>query len=343
MAGQDKAGDSPVSTALQHELGVALRRYRVVDLVDSGEADYVLQLDGYDLGTASARQAVVTLRGQNDTVLFAESYDLPDATDAVRQVAIRSAAAVASPGVGAIARHLRDSSRLKPVAELTPAECYVYGYACSKCSGEEDEITQRAEACLAHLLAKNPEDARAWALQATIYAHQYWYANTLPEPMRSTLPLRKYLPELAIKAANRAESLSSGNDSAVYWGMVEAYLASCQPDKLQAAVNRGIEINPYDPNLLATFGNWLSYSVHWHEGATLVQRALDIEPKNYRKWWWMGLAKTHYRFGEDQQAYDMFMKAFNERNWVSQLQLAYTLPYLGRMEEARSAVHSLCA
>ncbi|MEZ5534162.1 MAG: alpha/beta fold hydrolase [Thiolinea sp.] len=332
----------PSSDALLQELRVALRRYRVIEVVDNPQADYQLAVNAHGFGQQdSVQQAVVELKNGTGDLIFAESYDVPAQDKAIQQVAIRIAAAVASPGIGAVARHLRESSRLKPVVELTPSECYIYGFSCSKCSGEEDEITRRAEACLAHVLEQNPEDARAWALQATIYAHQYWYGNTLPEPARSNLPMRKHLPELAVKAANKAEAMSNGDDSSVYWGMVEAYYSSCQVDKLQQAINRGIEINPYDPNLLASFGNWLAYSGHWHEGAALIRQALEIEPNHYRKWWWMGLGKTHYRFGEDQQAYDMFMKAFNERNWVSHLQLAYTLPYLDRMEEAQVAVKKM--
>ncbi len=329
--------------ALSQELRVALGYYSTVRLVEGIAADYTLHLDSHGFGKKdSIRQITIELLdSRNASLVLAESYDLADKGDAIANVAIRASAAVASPGLGALARHLRKTTRLKPVEELTPSECYVYGYGCSKCSGEEDDITKRAEACLAHLIKKNPDDARTWALQATIYAHQYWYGNTLPEPQRSTLSLRKHLPQKAIEAANKAEALSSGGDSSVYWGMVEAYMSSCQADKLHAAVQRGLEINPNDPNLLASFGNWLSYSGRWREGAALTRRALEIEPKYYRKWWWMGIAKTHYRFDEDKQAYDAFLKAFNERNWLSHLQLAYTLPYLGREDDARVAVKNL--
>ncbi len=182
-------------------------------------------------------------------------------------MAVRAAAAVASPGVGAVGKYLLHASRLKPSGELTPAECYAYGYGCTKCSGEEDNIDHRAKACLARLLKQNPNDARAWALQATIYTHQYWFGSTLSEPERSSLALRKHLPAKAIEAANKAEALSDGKDSSVYWGMAQAYMASCQPEKLFEAVNRGLAINPDDPNLLASFGNWLAYSSYWDEGA----------------------------------------------------------------------------
>ncbi len=314
---------------------VALSRYRTLKLSTAKNADMVLKLQP---GSGS-NLAVELVDIKDDTILFAESYDKRENAD--DSVVARVASAVASPGVGAIDSWLLKSSRLIPVEQLSKAACYAYGFGCSKCSGEEDTITRRAEACLAAILEKDPQDARAWALQATIHAHQYWWANTLPEPERSDPALRKHLPQQAILAANKAESLSDGFDTSVYWGMAEAYFSACEADKLEHAVERGLEINPDDPNLMGAFGNWLAYSGKWEEGAALTLKALELEPRRYKKWWWMGPAKAAYMRENYEPAYQYFLKAFNERNWMSHLQLAYTLPHLGRVEEARESVATL--
>lgn len=327
--------------ALRQEIQVALGRYSSVQLLDHAGAEYQLLLDEHTLGGKAAPQKLTLQLNHSAgaTTLLAESYKFPkNDSNGISGLAVRAAAAVASPGVGAIGQHLLKSSRLKPVEELTPAECYAHGYGCSKCSGEEDNVNYRAEACLANLLEKNPGDSKAWALQATMFSHQYWFGTTLSEPKRSSSSLRADLPAKAIAAANKAEALSQGNDSAVYWGMAEAYYASCQIDKLQATIQRGLEVNPDDPNLLAAFGSWLTYSGEWDEGSALTKRALEIESSKPKKWWLMAPAKQHYYRGEYQQAYAVFMKSFNERNWLSHLQLAYTLPHLNRLEEAREAV-----
>lgn len=340
IVGTTVVTDEYLST-LHPELRISLNRYQNVKLSKHTDVDYQIQLDTLGSDVNVSRLSVELVSRVSHEVIFAERYESELAQNSIHQLAIRIAAAVASPGVGAIDRHLLSQSRLKPVSQLSRSECYANGYGCAKCSGEEDNITRRAELCLANILNHDPNDSRAWALQATIYAHQYWWGNTLREPQKSNHDLRRELPQKAIDAANRAESLSDGNDSSVYWGMAEAYFASCQPDKLKTAISRGLALNPDDPNLLAAFGNWLSYSGHWDEGAALTQRALAIEPQHYRKWWWMGIAKTHYFKGEFGEAYRAFMKAFNERNWVSHLQLAYTLPHLNRMSEARVAVQNL--
>lgn len=326
-----------VITSLLPELKSALSRYKSLKLTESADTHFALMVNA----SADNDRLSIELQDNEQKIVFAQTYPIDEAKNPSINLAKRVAAAIASPGVGALDRHLLKESRLTPVDQLTHAECFAHGFGCAKCSGEEDNITKRAEACLAHVLEESPENARAWGLQASIYAHQYWWGNTLPEPLRSNLKLRHKIPAKAIKAANKAESLSSGDDSAIYWGMAEAYYSACETDKMGAAIDRGLEISPDDPNLLAAFGNWLSYSGKWDEGSALTQRALDIEPRHYRRWWWMGLAKTHYFKEEFELAYEDFLKSFNERNWISHLQLAYTLPHLDRLAEAQKSVNAV--
>lgn len=318
---------------------VALSDYFSVALVDKNTSEFRLSFRLQEMAVSSW-QLHARLLSHSGVQLWAETY-LGKSDEDVTWVSRRLAAAVASPGVGAIGRELLARSQSKSAAELSRAECFAHGFGCSKCSGEEDNIFKVTELCLARILEDDPDNARALALQATVFSHQFHFGNTLAEPQRSDLSARQEFPALAVRAANRAEAASVGNDSAVYWGMAEAYFASCDTDKLRIAVQRGLEINPHDPNLLATFGNWLSYSGAWDEGADLTEKAITTEPVHYRKWWWMGPAKRHYFKGEYSQALEGFLKAYNHRNWVSHLQLAYTLPYLRRIDEARIAVESL--
>ncbi|MEE9320302.1 MAG: alpha/beta fold hydrolase [Granulosicoccus sp.] len=332
---------APPLKAIVNEARVAFSRYRSVVLRDDASADYQLRITSHAAGSGQQTLAVEVTQRSSGNVLFAESLDIPESDNAARELGIRIAAMVAAPGVGAIGRHLLAASNKKPVSELSRAECYANGYDCTNCSGELDSITRRAEACLADIIEEHPTDARAWALQSTVYAHQYQWGTNLPEPQRSNLAERSHLPALAIEAANRAEKLSDGGDSAVYWAMVQAYGAACDIDKMQTAIDRGLQINPDDPSMLAAFGNFLAYAGQWDEGVELVERALEIEPRHYKRWWLFALAKRHYIRGEYEQALGKFKQAFNERNWLSHLQMAYTLPYLGRLEEARKAVRNL--
>lgn len=231
-----------------------------------------------------------------------------------------------------------NSAIKKPISKLTRAECFAHAYNCTACAGRVDNISERSQACLANILERDPKDSTAWALKAALHAHQYRFGSAVPEPERSNLQARSHYPKLAVGAANKAESLSDGFDTAVYWGMAQAYGSTFELDKLDNAIKRGLLINPYDPSLLAMFGNWLAYSGRWDEGVALVNKAIEIEPQHNRHWWLFAQAKRHYARGEYQLAYDGFLKAFNEDNWITHVMLAYTLPHLNRLEEARTAL-----
>jgi len=323
------------------ETRAALSLYRTIRLVDY-EATYQLSLTS-ESGTGKAdlmrfHAELIDLSGSGE-LRFAESWNIERFQDkAIEELAARIAAAIASPGGGAIGNDLLARSRHKEVVNLTRAECYAHGYGCKTCSGEEESITPRARECLDNLLRENPEDARAWALKSAVLTRMKWFGIMVSETQRADAKFMQSLEEEAIEAANRAEAYSDGTDSSIYWGMAQSFITACHADKLQAAVEKGLQINPNDPSLLASFGNWLAYSGFWEQGVSMVNRALELEPRRYKKFWLFAPAKHHYNLGDFQSAYDGFMRAYNDRNWLSHLQLAYTLPYLGRIEEARTEV-----
>lgn len=338
---EDTASELIVAAAKQTR--VALSRYKSVAVVDNAITDYSIKLTENG-NTAEAGLTLELISNKDKSLIFAETLSSESITlvnkeqegkdDQASTLGIRIAGMVASPGGGAIARHLIKTARGKPAGELSRAQCYAFGYDCTNCSGELDPITKIAEACLAKILKENPTDPQAWGLQSTIYAHQYLWSSALSEPQRTNLKDRLPLRKLAIDAANKAELFSDGSDTSVYWGMAQAYAASCQLDKLRTVVNRGLQINPHDPSLLGAFGSWIAYSGDWDAGVDMINKALEIEPRHYKRWWLFPKAKRHYALGEYELALKVFRKAYNERNWLSHLQLAYTLPHLDRIEEA---------
>lgn len=321
------------------ELRSALSRYKAVALVDSAQADTDYQLainigPGEQTGQRLLVEAIDVAANQ---VFSSRSFDVPDHDGAARQLAIRTAA-FASPAGGDLSRHLMATALHKPVDKLSPAECYAHAYDCTSCAGELTHITERTSACLKQLLDENPNNYAAWALKGALHAHQYRWGSALPEPERTDLYARGYLSRMAVEAATRAEELSDGSDPVVYWGLVQAYQSTCEIDKMRAAAKRGLALNPHDPGTLAVFGNWLAFAGDWDDGTAMIERALEIEPTFYRRWWLMGPAKRHYFLGEFELANTAFQDSFGEHNWLSHLHQAYTLPHLGRADEAREAV-----
>jgi len=333
----DSASDFVKSVAKNTR--ISLSRYRSVSVVNDAYADLTIRLTEVEPGNAKNISLELETT-ENNELIFAEKLQQESDVDKELNVSLaesfgkRIAGMIASPGGGAVSRHLLKASQNKPVEELSDAECFAYGYGCTNCSGELDTITDRATQCLESTLQRDPTNPRAWGLQSTIYARQYAWSSALPEPARTRLSDRSHLVQLAIDAANKAEQYSDGADSSVYWGMAQAYAAACQTDKLRTAVDRGLKINPEDPSLLGAFGSWLAYNGDWDRGVDLVHKALEIEPRFYKRWWLFAEAKNHYAKGDYEKALESFRKAYNERNWLSHLQMAYTLPHLDRTDEA---------
>ncbi len=329
------------SETTQEQMGrsvvTSLSRYSSIEPTTSSDpsSDYFLELSLLEEDASSINLQLHHAKSKK--LLVAENF-VQTSSSNTTAIADRIAGFVGSPAGGAIGQHLLETARTKPVDELSRPECLAHGYGCTSCSGEFDSITPRAVQCLANLLEDDAEDPDAWALQSTVYSRQYLWGSALQEPMRTNKSKRSHLQSKAIETATRADALGNGNNPSVYWGMVQAYLASCDGDKMEIAVNRGLKLNPGDVNTLAVYGNFLSYAGKWDEGKALVEKALKDEPRYFKKWWYMSLAKWHYRQGDYQTAYELFNKSFNERNWLSHIQLAYTLPHLGRIEEAKQAL-----
>lgn len=338
------SGDDEANTALQaveRETTAALSRYRTVRLVKTSESDLRLIL-GVNPGHGSEKHRVIAEVVDTGTgeIFFARSFALPAQPDAAHKIGV-SIAAFASPGGGALAQHLMQTARGKPVEQLSRAECYAHGYDCTSCSGRLETITRRALACLQNILDKDPQDTRALALKSTVHTQQYRWGNALREPERSDLQAREHHIDDAVRAAVAAEETSDGADSSVYWAMAQAYSARCDIEKMRGAIRKGLKINPDDPALLAAFGNWLAFSGQWDEGAALARRAIEIQSNDYKDWWMYAIGKRDFAAGRHEAALKTFMQAFSENNWVTHLMRAYTFPYLGRLDEAKEAVRQV--
>jgi tetratricopeptide (TPR) repeat protein len=80
---------------------------------------------------------------------------------------------------------------------------------------------------------------------------------------------------------------------------------------------------------------------HWDEGIALAEKALKLAGPSAVPYWWWPKAKRAWSRGEYAEAYEAFQRAYIESFWLSHLDLAYTLPFLGRVDEAKQHVAAL--
>ena len=95
------------------------------------------------------------------------------------------------------------------------------------------------------------------------------------------------------------------------------------------------------PRSVGVVGQFVAFPGHWDEGVATAEKALKLAgPTAVPVWWWPAAKRAWFR-GEYQEAYEDFQRAYIESFWLSHLDLAYTLPFLGRIDEAKQHVAAL--
>jgi TolB-like protein/DNA-binding winged helix-turn-helix (wHTH) protein len=228
----------------------------------------------------------------------------------------------------------------KSSTELTSYECIVQGVIGTSTDITVQEPVAKARDCLERLTRNEPGNAAAWAALILVFNTQRNWGFALPPEQAASVDRRLYLATKALAAANRAIELAP-NDAFVRGLAARAAWMACQPDLVRIETMRAIALNPNDPQNLGPLGTLMAASGLWDEGASLAEKGIALTAPSTPRWWWWAIAKRHWFRGEYLPALDAFQQAFVEQLWLSHLQMAYTLPFLDRTDEAKAHVASL--
>jgi TolB-like protein/DNA-binding winged helix-turn-helix (wHTH) protein len=228
----------------------------------------------------------------------------------------------------------------KPSMELTPYECIVQGVIGTSTDITVPEPVAKARDCLERLTRNEPGNAAAWAALVLLFNAQRNWGFALPSDEAASVDKRLYLAAKALAAANRAIELAP-NDAFVRGLAARAAWMACQPDQVRIETRRAIALNPNDPQNLGPLGTLMGASGFWDEGASLAEKGIALTAPSTPRWWWWAIAKRHWFRGEYQPALDAFRQAFVEQLWLSHLQMAYALPFVNRIDEAKAHVATL--
>jgi TolB-like protein len=252
------------------------------------------------------------------------------------EVARRIGSAIGDQQTGAIARTELERSRSKAPSELSSYECLLQGYHYLS-EQSASEAARRARLCLETTVGREPTNALAWSVLSRVLVTQRMWGSGLNGPEAEEVERRAYLGNRAVEAANRAVDLAPESAFA-HFAMFVAYYVTCQPERMRLEAERVLAINPNDAALLGPLGNNLAYAGLWDLGVPLAEKGLALAGPSAPRWWWWATAKNYYRKGEYEQALEYFRRSYVEQNWLDHLHLAYTLPYLGKIEEARAEI-----
>jgi TolB-like protein len=230
--------------------------------------------------------------------------------------------------------------RTRPGAELTPYECIVQGVVGTSVDITVPEPVAQARDCLERLTRDQPGNAAAWAALVLVYNIQRNSGFTLSPEEAAHVDRRLYLAPKALAAANRAIELAP-NDAFVRGLAARAAWMACQPDIVHIEALRAIALNPNDPGNLGPLGNLVAFAGFWDEGASIAAKGIALTSPSTPRWWWWTPAKGHWFRGEYRPALEAFRQSYVEQLWLSRLHMAYTLPFLDRVDEAKAHVAAL--
>ena len=201
------------------------------------------------------------------------------------------------------------------------------------------QTAARTRACLEVAAQKEPSNANVWEALENVTSAQRLFGWGLP-PEEASVEERAHLADRQLQAALRARDLAPADGRVQFYVAME-YYATCQPERVLVEAEKAAALGPYDATALGALGQIVAFTGHWDEGNALAEKALKLAgPSANPDWWWPAAKRAWFR-GEYPEAYEAFQRAFIELFWLSHLDLAYTLPFLGRLDEAKQHVAAL--
>jgi adenylate cyclase len=193
--------------------------------------------------------------------------------------------------------------------------------------------------CLEAAAKREPLNANVWiALSTVVMGQREWGLGLPPEEAR--IEKRDHLADRQLQAAVRAVDLAP-YDASAQSALALGFAAKCQLDRFRIEAEKAVALNPYDADNLGNLGIYLAFAGFWDEGTALAEKAIKLTGASASPFWWLAPAKRHWFRGEYQEAYDAFQRSYVEEAWLSHLDLAYTLAFLGRIDEAKAHVATL--
>jgi tetratricopeptide (TPR) repeat protein len=197
----------------------------------------------------------------------------------------------------------------------------------------------RLRGCLEAAVQKEPMNANVWGALAVVVGDQRIWGWGLP-PDEASIEKRGHLADRQLQAALRARDLAP-QDARAQSVLAHGYHAECQLDRFRIEAEKAVALNPYDADNVGWLGINLAFSGFWDEGTAFAEKAIKLTGPAASPFWWLGPAKRHWLRGEYSEAYEAFQHSYWEPLWLSHLDLAYTLPFLGRIDEAKAHVATL--
>jgi len=243
------------------------------------------ELDAHYVVEGSVRRAAGRVRISVQLIdattglhLWAENYDREmEDIFAVQDEVTRMIAATLGVKIqdAALQRALKKSP-----AELGAYDCVLRArrYTTSLSPEAHAEARDLLEAAV----AQDPNNADARALLANVYLAEHRFgSNPRPDPIGRALAM-----------AEAAVDLDPQNAYARCWLAIVHFFRR-ENERFEAEVQRALDLNPNDPEILADIGHYLAFMGEFERGIELSGRARRLNPL-HPGWYYFSLVRYHY-------------------------------------------------
>lgn len=186
-----------------------------------------------------------------------------------------------------------------------------------------EEMHSEARDLLEKAIALDENYADAYALLANVYLAEHRFeVNKRPDPVGR-----------ARSMALKAIQLDPQNAYAHCWLAITHFFQK-EMEKFEVEIQRALDLNPNDPEILAEAGHYLSYMGDFERGIKLSQKARLLNPL-HPGWYNFSFARHHYHLCQyEEMLVDIQWISMPNFYWTHLLRAA-ALGQLGRTEEAK--------
>ena len=273
------------------------------------------------------------LDAADGTHLWAETYDRDLSAGSVfeiqDEITERVVGAIASAD-SIIAQAVVEASSGKAPENLASYECVLRAFEYWRVIAPDSHL--RARACLARVVAEEPDYAQAYVVLAGLELDEHLYGfNVQPD---QPPPLDR-----SLRHARRAIDLDPKSGWS-HWALARTSFFRHDLGTFRSETEKALELAPNDTLLLASAGVHIAYSGGWDEGLSHMARAIKLNP-HHQTWYHIPYFYNAYRRGDDQAALAVGLRINMPGFFWIQSLLAAAYGQLGMAGEAASAVASL--
>ena len=266
--------------------------------------------------------------------LWAESYDrVLDAGNILAvqdEITNQIVSAIADPR-GVISRAELSQSETARTEDLESYDCVLRARQIWRLLSVDQHL--RARECLERAVDSDPDYAEAWAWLAELYLFESKVGYN-PQPDQPDPLLRAY------EASRRAVKLDDRNQVGHYT-LAQVYYHQNDLEAFHKEAEIALNLNPNNAHVVGTLGYFKGAAGQWELGASLVRKAMALNP-HVATWIWMiTIYNVHFSRNEYDEALAEIKNWDNPDFFWVHANLAAVYGHLGDTENAQIAVAKL--